>query len=242
MSRKDRITAWLDTQKLFTHGILKHEKPGKSFEAPFIDAFTEPQPSYITTTVVQDIDTLLMASEMVSRGLHPLVLNMASDYHPGGGVARGASAQEEELFRRTNYCFSITKAPYPLVNKAILTQNIMVIKDTNYNLLTTPFRCDFIACPALRKPILMDDCYNKYDRHEMRKRIFNIFDIALHNNNDSLVLGALGCGAFKNPPVEVAELFQEAVDFYKGAFKEINFAVLDMKTGNYQIFKDRLLK
>jgi len=56
-----------------------------------------------------------------------------------------------------------------------------------------------------------------------------------------LVLGALGCGAFKNPPQEVAECWLailEEVEFSGGWFKHIWFAVLDRKNdGNFPIFK-----
>lgn len=56
-----------------------------------------------------------------------------------------------------------------------------------------------------------------------------IFRIALANNNDSLVLGAMGCGAFRNPPAHVARIFHEVMDEaeFKNRFKKIVFAILD---------------
>jgi hypothetical protein len=57
-----------------------------------------------------------------------------------------------------------------------------------------------------------------------------------------LVLGAIGCGAFRNPPQEVATCWMEVlseVEFAGGWFKEIWFAVYDLrKEGNFEIFKE----
>ncbi|KAK4119406.1 hypothetical protein N657DRAFT_650226 [Parathielavia appendiculata] len=57
-----------------------------------------------------------------------------------------------------------------------------------------------------------------------------------------LVLGAIGCGAFQNPPQEVAKCWQEVLsetEFAGGWFKEIWFAVYDRRNeGNYEIFKE----
>jgi hypothetical protein len=57
-----------------------------------------------------------------------------------------------------------------------------------------------------------------------------------------LVLGAIGCGAFRNPPEEVATCWMEVlseVEFAGGWFKEIWFAVYDLrKEGNFEIFKE----
>lgn len=57
-----------------------------------------------------------------------------------------------------------------------------------------------------------------------------------------LVLGAIGCGAFRNPPQEVADCWMEVLqesEFAGGWFKEIWFAVYDRrKEGNFEIFTD----
>jgi uncharacterized protein (TIGR02452 family) len=57
-----------------------------------------------------------------------------------------------------------------------------------------------------------------------------------------LVLGAIGCGAFRNPPQEVADCWLEVLseaEFAGGWFKEIHFAVFDRRNeGNFEIFRD----
>lgn len=46
----------------------------------------------------------------------------------------------------------------------------------------------------------------------IKNKIRTIFRIGLIHGHDSLVLGALGCGAFRNPPRHVARLFHEVMD------------------------------
>ena len=52
---------------------------------------------------------------------------------------------------------------------------------------------------------------NEYQKL-MDDRIHQIFNVALTTGADVLILGAFGCGAFRNSPEVVAELFKEAVD------------------------------
>jgi len=53
-------------------------------------------------------------------------------------------------------------------------------------------------------------------------------------------LSALGCGAFRNPPMAVAQLFKEvSTDHeFQGRFQRIWFSILDRRgSQNYQIFQ-----
>lgn len=68
-----------------------------------------------------------------------------------------------------------------------------------------------------------------------RCKIRTIFRIGLLHGHDSLVLGAFGCGAFHNPPAEVARLFHEVMEEeeFKNKFKVIIFSIIeDHNSGN----------
>ena len=63
----------------------------------------------------------------------------------------------------------------------------------------------------------------------IKNKIRTIFRLGLIHRHDSLVLGALGCGAFCNPPRHVARLFHEVMEEqeFKNRYRRILFAILD---------------
>ena len=108
------------------------------------------------------------------------------------------------------------------------------------------FKADIITSTA---PALFDN--EKYDSNTLFKihksRIRNIFQSAMDNDADSIVLGAFGCGAFRNPPEIVAQAFYDVIisENYNYCFKEIVFPVFvcnkrDEK--NFRIFSEMLGK
>ena len=69
--------------------------------------------------------------------------------------------------------------------------------------------------------------------------------LTLTNPNPNQVLGAFGCGAFGNPPADVARLFAEvlASDEFRGALELVVFAIVDPKQadrGNIPTFRRAL--
>jgi len=200
------------------------------------------------TVEVCNMDTLDMAMDFCQFKMRPLVLNMASNVCPGGGVASGKSAQEECIFRRTNAIFTHPKEWYPLDRtQCVYSPEVTIVKDSKYEMLSERYTVGMLAMAALRKPKLvcsLGTTYQAADREMMGAKIEAIFKVAILHGHDSLVLGALGCGVFCNPPLEVAELFRDAIKKYGGHFKRIGFAVLTTKpedASNFDIFSKVLL-
>ncbi|GAQ91011.1 hypothetical protein KFL_007120150 [Klebsormidium nitens] len=122
-----------------------------------------PQRYKDTEIRVKKEDTIMAARQLQQEGFRPMVLNLADDCFAGGCVDIGASAQEESLFRRTNYCMSLHNDPtrerlYPIAaNEAIYSPDVTVFRaseEAEYKFLARPFKLDFIACPGLKYPQL----------------------------------------------------------------------------------------
>lgn len=219
-----------------------------------------------TKISVIDIDCLYAAEQLIHKGLNPAVLNMASFHTPGGGVERGSAAQEESIFRRTNifrslyqfhsvgenYNIKQLEERYPLEMHfgAIYTPSVMVFKSSENDgckLLDNPFFIDVITMPAIKKPETENGKLAAWAKDILKIKIKQIFDIAITNGNDSLVLSAFGCGAYGTPPDEMAKLFYDTINSekYKNAFKEIVFAIINLPStngshnpeGNFKPFK-----
>jgi uncharacterized protein (TIGR02452 family) len=76
----------------------------------------------------------------------------------------------------------------------------------------------------------------------MRITIENIFRVAYLHKKETLILGALGCGVYRNPPQIIISLFNEFIKKYNGCFKNIIFAVYSTKDNNYELFNEKIIK
>lgn len=187
------------------------------------------------------IDTYVKLKE---QGYNPVLLNLASDTTPGGGVERGCYSQEECIFRRSNYFMTLTRDFYPIKKlESIYSKDVTLFKDAKHNLMETPIKMDIIACPSVKCPDLVDGLFKHEDEYVQEQKIRLIFLTAIRHRHDSIVLGAFGCGAYNCPPKQVAEMFKRAVEKYKNHFKVIVFAILRKpydKRDNFKIFNDVL--
>jgi uncharacterized protein (TIGR02452 family) len=203
---------------------------------------------YTIPITIYDMDTLDCAVMLKSKYDYNIcILNMANPYKPGGGVEGGTTAQEESLFRRSNYFQTLNKNMYPIKDDELIYSPIVNVSrksekesfefyDKNYNFA-------FIASCAPIDPHINDFTYQKYYRL-MYNKICHILDTALLRGHDCILLGAIGCGAFNNPPDIVAKIFKDVLSNYQydSYFKEIAFAILKNVYGktnrsdNYDIF------
>lgn len=191
----------------------------------------------------------------VYRGKHISVLNFASATNPGGGVTKGASAQEECLCRiSTLYkCISASEITEAFHKKhryalktgkmnslynddCIQTCDVTVFKsDTAKPVLLSEedwFDVDVISCaaPNLRYMSQHDKNWKKNVTDKKlfdiyKKRINRVLDIASCAKSDVIILGAFGCGAFANPPELVAKAMHVAIDEHKYDFETIELAI-----------------
>ncbi len=127
----------------------------------------------------------------------------------------------------TNYFLSLTNEHYPLRFAEIAyTPSITVIKDKNYNYLPNPFCVSALAGAGIKGPTLnYDGSFTDNDYKITETIIDNIFRTCYLYEHDVLILGALGCGAYGNPPEHVVNIFNEYLQKYWGCFKKIYFAV-----------------
>lgn len=174
------------------------------------EAETDAKEAKIT---IKNEDTLVAARNLIQAGYNPLVLNFASDKCPGGGVGRGARAQEECLFRASSYNDCISRELYPLdMADIVVTVDVLVFRDEKHGLLEEGVLVDFIAVAAIRHPKVKKGKFlDDNQRKITRDKVESIFAYASQSEReyDCLVLGALGCGAFHNPPQDVADIFLE---------------------------------
>lgn len=231
------IQVWNETKSIVTRNNLI-----APISVKFKDIKTELHAITKTTDInVIDMDTIDAGIILKERKFKPVVLNMCDWYVPGGVVEAGATTQEEDLFRRSNYFTTLDKKFYPLYNnETIYSKSVFVFRDNadnNYNILNTPVFLDFIAAPAPFKPVLEDKRIKKQEDIDLFKnKMETLFEVAYSMGNDSIVLSAWGCGAFHCPPEHTAELFNEVIAKYRKAFRIIVFAILN-KNKNYKVFK-----
>ena len=193
-------------------------------------------PRFDKTTIQIANETSLMAARRFSkRGLVPLVLNFANGVSPGGGFLHGSRAQEETLCFSSTLYASLVGDPFYLrhrkrSDKASSTHTILshatVFCDDTYETISEPWTMGVMTCAA---PVCRPNEIEPSRAKElMDERIRRVLSIASAYGYEYLVLGAWGCGAFRNNPEHTALSFRAAIEMeQKGKFSEVVFAISD---------------
>ena len=222
--------------------------------------------------VVSPKRTLEAAAPCAYAGKKVCVLNFASATNPGGGVIKGSSAQEEAICRCSTLYPNLKeqqmwnqfyvphrRAHDPVHNDdCIYTPGVVVFKsDTDYPQLLPEdkwYSVNVLTCaaPNLRERPSTEmnsgdgDAAAHISREELQalheKRMRRVLEIACAKENEVVILGAFGCGAFRNPPAVVAQAMKTVVQEYRMKFEAIEFAVYcsTQYDTNYRIFQQIL--
>lgn len=179
--------------------------------------------------------TIQFANESTVTGIHAehgsgrvAALNFASARQPGGGFINGAVAQEEALCYASNLYLHLLDFPefYRKHSDAkysddlIYTPDVVFFRDADFE-LCQPSISDIITIAAPNAAAL-----NTTDGLEeiFLRRIHKICDVAIENNVSTLIIGAWGCGVFKNDPFIVAKCFASVLP--KFSIKKVRFSIL----------------
>lgn len=217
---------------------------------------TRDRPTSQTVFDVQNETTCNALARLAEVGGHVGCLNFASARNPGGGFLTGAQAQEEALTRCSALYPCLLKAPqYYQRNRAhrsaiyldllIYSPLVPFFRNDAGVLLERPFLASVITAPAPNAGAVLQNEPESIAAVEpaLRRRAELVLTVAYAQRIDSLVLGAWGCGVFRNDPIKVTKIFAELLmppGKFAEAFSRITFAVFDRseRTPAYRAFAD----
>ncbi|WP_252229968.1 TIGR02452 family protein [Clostridium sp. ZBS15] len=204
--------------------------------------------SYCNSTVEADIvfeQKTTVQSIIESSGNYGniIVLNFASAKHPGGGFLNGSSAQEESLARVSGLYLSLKSKQSEYYDNNIKNTNngiyndsmiyspfVPFIKNDIGDLLENIIFCSVITSPAVNRGVAISRGVSETQvKICMEKRIGLILDLAIsldESKNALLILGAFGCGVFKNNPKDIARIFKNQINKRNIKLKEKNMRIL----------------
>ncbi|MCT7355386.1 TIGR02452 family protein [Streptomyces sp. 15-116A] len=173
----------------------------------------------------------------------PAVLNFASARNPGGGYLNGAQAQEEALCRASALYTCLLRAPAfyehhrthrdPFyTDRVIHSPGVPVFRDDRDRLLAEPFTAGFLTSPAPNAGVIRRTAPERASDlpRALAVRAERVLETAAAHGYRALVLGAWGCGVFRNDPAQVAAAFRALLEpggRFAGTFAHVVFGVLD---------------
>ena len=258
---------WINNDADLSASVDKAKKNTQVFyedDYPIFDT-NQTKPEIISVTSERSFEAAMRLRKEIPNS-KIAVMNFANAFRAGGGVTKGASAQEE--------CLCRTSTLYPLLyrntlrysfykhhsdlntpkasDSLIYTEGVVICK-TDEDLPQRMTKDDWvsvdvitIAAPDLRDknnmyaPLVGNGTYMNdaelFGYHV--KRAIHMLTVAAHKGADTLVLGAFGCGAFENNPAVVSRAYKVALQEFPKVFNRIVFAVYcsQWDKKNFEVF------
>lgn len=200
--------------------------------------------NYATSIIVENCTSMEAATKLQYLNARLGCLNFASAKNPGGGFLGGAQAQEESLTRASTlyptlmkyfsemYEYNRSRNTCLYSDYMICSPDVIFFRDDDDKLLDQPYATDIITSPAVNIGAIMKNKPEelKYVENVMLERIDKILAVFVEQGITNIILGAWGCGVFKNDPNHIARYFAHYLKGegkYSKCFENIFFAVYD---------------
>ncbi|MDL5205205.1 TIGR02452 family protein [Streptomyces sp. ALI-76-A] len=211
-------------------------------------------PGPVEVPPTPSVDTLIEVTgesslEAARRTGGPVaVLNFASARNPGGGYRNGAQAQEEALCRASALyaCLIGVREFYDhhrahrdpfYTDRVIHAPAVPVFRDDRGRLLDEPYTAGFLTAAAPNAGVVLRTAPERAAElpGALAVRAERVLETAAAHGYRRLVLGAWGCGVFRNDPAQVADAFRTLLlgpdGRFAGIFEHVVFGILDRTPG-----------
>lgn len=212
-----------------------------------------PMPSDPTCFEVTSEDSISSILRQIGEGhTNPMCLNFASAKNPGGGFLNGSIAQEESLAvssalyacqQRIPEYYGIHRGMKSCIytDNMIYSPGVPIFRNNSGQLLEERALCTMITCAAVNAGVVKSREPENSTHIEaiMDTRIEKLLSLCVLKKHDVLVLGAWGCGVFRNDPHDIARLFgKHLYGKFQNHFKKVVFAVYSKNERFIQPFKE----
>lgn len=209
--------------------------------ASLLEKYNRADNTTIREQRVENLSTVDAVRMLAKEGRdHIGVLNFASAKNPGGGFINGAMAQEESLAASSTLYRTLTAHEEYYQNNraqnsmmytdhAIYSPDVVFFRDGRFQLVETPVKASVLTLPAVNMgQVVLKGEDPEEARRVMRRRMKLALAIFAEQGAKHLVLGAYGCGVFRNDPNLIAAWWRELLEEGMGGyFDSVFHAVLD---------------
>lgn len=212
---------------------------------------------HVTSFYLEPISTVDAIYNAIVSG-SVTALNFASYKHAGGRFLDGSSAQEEAICHESNLYNILKRMPRYYasnmkalnkglyLNRGLYTPNVVFNREG-----LNPVLCDIITCAAPNASVaIRHQNVSKEENYKVLKdRVDFMLAIAAEHDPVTLILGAWGCGVFKQDPNKLVEIYDSLLGItsryrgkakYSDVFNRVVFAIPDRASKQYIAFYNYL--
>lgn len=206
-----------------------------------------PSEPLATLLATVELDSFVAGMLLARIGCTPAVMNMANESHCGGAWTHCRGSQEECLFHRSSLPLSLWPRRtsddtrlygllpladdnfYPFSEAGVVYSPRVLVTRDERNVLMNEEQWGEVAVLSIAAQDLRwwTPGTTAFDDGLTREKARSLLYTAATRGHDTLVLGALGAGAFKNEPGSMAALFADLLrNEFAGRFRVVVFAVI----------------